>query len=523
MALGQGHYSDKYWEEKLGIHDAEGNKREEYINDDTLQDADFNSEEVMEASRISLDFLAGLSMPTVFRANFPPVLLAAWQLLTQRISISRDNSRIALGIPRGHGKTTLVKIFILYTILFTNRKFILVMGSTAALAENILADVFDMLSEKNIQKVFGDYRVGLEVGRQDLKKFGFRGRNIVVAAIGAGGSIRGLNVKNQRPDVMIFEDIQTKECSESSVQSEALLRWMIGTAMKAKSPHGCLTIFSGNMFPGPNSILKNLKKNNTWIKFISGAILADGRALWEEVRSLDSLLDELDNDISMGHPEIFFSEVLNDTEAGINTKTDLSLIKDWPWNDTDLPQGKFIIIDPAAGKRGGDDVAIGYCEVYDGSAGLRDVIEENLSPGNTIRKALLLALRTNTRVIAVEATAYQSTLLYWFGVVTTEIGLTGFHFVEVQTHAIAKNSRIGDALRSLTAGEIFIHQEIRAVVLAQIANWNPMKRDNVDGILDLLGYLTKVMELYGPIIGTETDLGDLEYQGSSVMEENHAF
>ena len=61
----------------------------------------------------------------------------------------------------------------------------------------------------------------------------------------------------------------------------------------------------------------------------------------------------------MGHPEIFFSEVLNDTEAGINSRTDLSLIKPWPWQEHELPQGKFIVIDPSNNKRGGDDVSIG--------------------------------------------------------------------------------------------------------------------------------------------------------------------
>jgi hypothetical protein len=515
-----------YWSDKLGIHPEVPHlsaEQEELMHEDPMSDASYSVEQVEHSAKNSLDFLAGLCMPLVFRVCFPPVLITAWQLLTQAAGQLRNNSRIALGIPRGHGKTTLVKIFVLYCILFTNRKFVLIISSTSTLAENILSDIEDMLNERNILKVFGDWKVGIENKRQDLKKFGFRGRNIVLAAIGAGGSIRGLNIKNERPDVMIFEDIQTKEDSESSVISAGLLRWMIGTAMKARSPLGCLTIFCGNMYPGPHSILKQLKSNPTWIKFISGAILADGTALWEGVRNLESLLEELDNDISMGHPEIFFSEVLNDTEAGINTKTDLSLIREWPWSKDDLPQGKFIIIDPSSGKKGGDDVAIGYVEVYDGTPGLREVIEENLSPGNTIRKALLLALRTGTKVIAAEATGYQSTLLYWFGIICADIGLTGFHFVEVHTNAIAKNSRITDALKSLTAGEIDIHGDVRSQVTNQISNWNPLKRDNTDGILDLLGYILKVIELYGPILSTETSLEYMDYESSRVDEDAHVF
>lgn len=52
--------------------------------------------------------------------------------------------------------------------------------------------------------------------------------------------IRGISLKNERPDIMLFDDIQSRVVAESQVQSETLEREMTGTAMKAKSPHGCL-------------------------------------------------------------------------------------------------------------------------------------------------------------------------------------------------------------------------------------------------------------------------------------------
>jgi hypothetical protein len=511
----------------LGIEDTLKRQIDEENSPDTsievLQEASYNREEVINAARSNLNMLAGLAMPTIFRYWFPPVLLAAWSLLVQSVDKLHDFTRIALGIPRGHGKTTLIKLFIVYCILFTNRKFILVISSTATLAENIVADVVDMLNESNLIRLFGDWKLGAEVQRQDLKKFGFRGRNIILAAIGAEGSLRGLNLKNERPDVMIFDDIQTKECAESIVQSDSLKRWMIGTAMKAKSPHGCLYIFCGNMYPEPASILKQLKSNPTWIKFISGAILADGSALWPELHPIQNLVAELDADIQMGHPEIFFSEVLNDTEAGINTKVDLSLLKEWKWGDHELAQGKFIIIDPASGKQGGDSVAIGYFEVYDATPGLREVIEERLSPGNTIRRALLMALRHGVKVIAVESTSYQATLLYWFDFIATQLGLTGFQFVEVYTGSVSKNGRISTMLKGLQAGETVLHPSIRSLVSMQISQWNPLKRDNVDGILDLLTYAPKVIELYGYMIATDSNVEMQESQVEDLAEDNHAF
>jgi hypothetical protein len=511
----------KDWMDKLGAQvdaDASIDTEASYV-----KEASYNKGQVVEAASKDVNMLAGLAIPTTFQFLFPKVLLAAWTLLVQCVAKKKDFSQIALGIPRGHGKTTLLKLFILYCVLFTDRHFILVISSTATLAENIIADVSDMLNESNILRLFGDWKMGAELTRQDLKKFGFRGRNIIIAAIGAGGSLRGLNLKNERPDVMIFDDIQTRECADSQLQSSALEKWMVGTAMKAKSPHRCLFIFAGNMFPTPYSILKKLKSNPTWIKFISGAILADGTALWEELRSLESLLQEFDSDIAMGHPEIFFSEVLNDTEAGINTKVDYARIRAWPWQKDELPQGKFIIIDPSANKKGGDDVAIGYFEVYDGTPGMRDVIEEKLSPGNTVRRALLMALTHNCRLIAVESTAYQYSLLYWFGEISKQLGITGIEFVEVYSGSYSKNARITDMMKSLTSSGIDIHDSIRSQVTHQISNWNPLKRDNVDGILDLLAYAPRVLELYGSSIATDSSTEMLESTGAVVEEDNHAF
>lgn len=484
-----------------------------------------NAAEIAEAS---VDWLAGLAMPTTFEFMFPPVLAAAWHLLVQSVKGDlKKEPKIALGIPRGHGKTTLVKLFILYCILFTKCRFILVTSSIASMAENIVADVFDMLNEPNIQKIFGAWNApgAVEKERENLKKFGYRGRSIIVAAIGAGGSIRGLNLKNERPDIMIFEDVQSKECSESDVQSAALERWMIGTAMKAKSPKGVLYIFTGNMFPGKNSLLKKLKTNVNWIKFISGAILHDGTALWEELRSMESLLAELDNDIAMGHPEIFFSEVLNDTEAGVNSSVDISGIKEWPWSKHEQPQGKFIIVDPSGEGKKADKTAIGYFEVFDGYPGLKDVIEEKLSPGNTVRRALLMALHTGTRCIVVEANAYQASLLYWFEEICKQLQLNGFTFVPIYTGSASKNARISTMLTGLTSpkSDLYVHSKVKSQVVAQIANWKPLKRDNEDNILDLLSYAPRVLTEYASLVLTETNLMVMEAGMTEVDDYNHAF
>lgn len=466
-----------------------------------LEEASFHATEVIELAKSSLDFLAAMAMPTVFKYYYPPVFLAVWEWLTSFSTKSRDFSQLALGLPRGFGKTTLIKLYVLYCILFTNKKFILIISSTATLAENFLSDVIDMLDEPNIKKVFGDWRLGLEKDTQSIKKFGFRGRNIILAGLGAGTSLRGLNLKNERPDVMVFEDIQTRENADSAVQSDALERWMVGTAMKAKSPAGCQYIFVANMYPTKYSILRKLKTNNTWIKFIAGGILADGTSLWEDLQPIAQLKAEFRNDLSMGHPEIFYAEVLNDENAHSNNLIDLSKLPDLPYRAGDIPQGSFIIIDPSGAKKGtSDNTAVGYCEVYDAKPVLRSLVNKVMSPGDTIVEALNLALTNNCRLIVIESVAYQATLSYWFKFICTQRGIYGIEAVEIYPGGYSKNSRILQMLKSLAAGEIFVSEECKVETYLQITQWNPLKTDNVDDVLDLLCYMPKVIELYSEFI-----------------------
>lgn len=510
--------------ESLGGPESLGSSAEDLNDPETISEVSLDATQVNDLARASLDFLAALALPTVFKYLFPPVFIAVWNWLLLYVNKTRDFSQLALGLPRGFGKTMVVKLFLLFCILFTSRKFILMVCENESKAVNIISDVMDMLNEPNIKKVFGDWKLGAETDTQKLKKFGFRGRNIIIMAAGADSGIRGITLKNERPDIIVFDDIQSRECADSQLQSESLERWMVGTAMKAKSPHGCMFLFIANMYPTKWSILRRLKQNKTWVKFIAGGILENGTSLWEELQPIAQLLRELENDIAMGHPEIFFAEVLNDEHAAINNLIDLSKLPPRPYEPGDICSGNYIIIDPSNNKKQSDAVAIGYYEVFNGYPVLRKIIEEQLSPGDTIRETITLCLTYGCRLVAIESVAYQASLNYWAKFICEQLQIVGIEFVEVYPGTIHKNSRILSMLKSYAAGEIFVDEEVTSQVHLQITQWNPLKREgNTDGILDLLTYATKVLESFGDYIISQNILGGQVFETAKVWEFNSAF
>lgn len=487
---------------------------------ETVQEAKFHSSEVEANARECLDFLCALAMPTIYEYAFPPKYLDLWYWLRTYVHKIRDFSQLAIGLPRGFSKTTLLKLFCLYVILFTDRKFILIVCESLPKAVAFIADVMDMLKELNIRAVFGDYHQGLEIDRQEKKVFTFRGRTITVGGIGSGGDPRGLNVKHVRPDIMIMDDIQSKELAESNLQSQALERWMVGTLMKAKSPKGCLFIFVANMYPVPYySILRKLKTNRNWVKFIAGGILANGESLWEELQPLSQLLREYENDREAGHPEIFYAEVLNDETASSNNLIDLSALPELPYDPEDLPAGNFIIIDPATGKHQSDDVAIGYFEVYEAKPVLIEVQHGKYSPGETIRRSLTLALQRQCRLVVCESVAYQATLLYWFGFISQQLGISGIEFAEIYPGGRSKQARILDMVKAYKAGEVFVAAEPRAAFHAELLQFNPLKIDNVDNILDLVTYSPRVLAEFSPYVMGGHGLIEEESEAIEVLDE----
>lgn len=511
--------SGKYTASALGLSDSQVSENIDISTPEIsterveeIQSVGAQADEARELARQSLDFLAALALPTVFRYFFPPVFKSIWSWLLSYIHKERDFSQLAIGLPRGFAKTTFIKIFLLYVILFTKRTFILVTANTLPKAVAIVSDVCDFLDEPNIRSLFGDWRQGLETDQQVLKKFGFRGRTIILAA-GTVESVRGLNIKHQRPDVMIFDDIQSKVDAASDVVSEQLESEMYGTAMKAKSPHGCLFIFVGNMYPTKWSLLRRIKQNPTWIKFIAGGILQkeDGtiESLWEDLQPLSQLLTEFSNDQRSGRPEVFYAEVLNDENASVNLLIDTSKIPVCPFED-DFPhgqhQGSYIIIDPSNDKHNSDAVSLGYFELWDGKPVCRELVEGRFSPGDTIRESLKLCFKYNCTLVAIESNAFQYSLLYWSGVVCAQAGIIGINFVDIYSGQRSKNSRILDMFKALLAGDQYLSQASRAQAVSQIISFNPMKTNNTDGILDLLTYATKVPELYGEYIASNLTL-----------------
>lgn len=459
-----------------------------------------NRGEVAESMEQDLDFHAAVCMPDDATCSYPDLFIKLWLMLTAALGKHRDFSKFAVGLPRGHGKTMFIKLLVVWTILFTDRKFILIVGASDELAGNILADIADVMDSNNIRALFGNWRANMERDTKNFKKFTINGRPVILKSVGAQTAMRGITVKNKRPDFMIFDDAQTETCAASITEAIKFRRWFRGTALKAKNPFTCTFVYIGNMYADLEiqkgqytCMLRNLQKSPEWTSFIVGGILADGTALWEEVQPLEQLMAEFRDDLAAGTPEIFFAEVMNDPGGTGNSNVDISKIITYDRQVGEVPQGKFIIIDPANDKDLSDDTAIGYFEIIDGRAVLTKLYAEKLSGPNLVHKVIELCAETGCSLVFVEAVAYQFSLCGWFDFILAQVGMDGIHVEPVYPRGRSKNSRILDMFKALVSGDIMLSTQVLTLVILQIRKFNRLVKDNEDDILDILAYSEQVM------------------------------
>ncbi len=479
-------------------------------------------EEALERGRHDLNFFAGLLIPQVMVSEFPDFYVGLFKILTTRDAKSLGKIlRFALGLPRAHAKTTFIKVIICWLIMYDKISFAIILCANQGLADELLSDVNDMLCSENARLIYGDWESQLTTDSMGLKKCFYHGRSVILAARGADTAIRGINIKHRRPDLIFCDDAQTKENDDSPTDRLKFRKRLVAT-MKIITPMGDrLIVYVGNMY-SEECILFQLKNNSHWISLITGAIREDGRALWPELHSLESLMESYYHDEALGEAEVWFAEVMNDPMSR-STSLLQGLLPEFEGNQEELmPDGVFITIDPAGFRKTSDDNVIAVHYVHGGKGIVADLDAGIKDPEQLIIRALEMAIAHGASLIGVEETGYQQTLLYWFTKYVTDWGLVGINIVPLKPAGRSKESRIRLFVAELYAANYYLFTSVRAQYTWQAMKYKLGKKDNRDDILDCIAYGLDVRNEYWHLVRNLRSTGQFEI-GTSVEIDNTPF
>lgn len=77
--------------------------------------------------------------------------------------------------------------------------------------------------------------------------------------------------------------------------------------------------------------------------------------------------------------------------------------------------------------------------------------------------------------------------------------------------------------KAYAAGEMYAIDEFKLSLHLQITQFNPLKRDNTDGILDLMTYAPRVIQEFGEYVISGNIIETQEFDAQEVVEFNSCF
>lgn len=137
--------------------------------------------------------------------------------------------------PRGHAKTTILSVEIIYRIVNVESHFILPISDTYTQAKDQVDNVRQELEGNSLLRwVYGDlstdwhWTSGAFTTRTDVR----------VQARGSNMKVRGLKYKQWRPDFVPIDDLENDEAVMKPERREKLMNWFKRAVLPAMSPDG---------------------------------------------------------------------------------------------------------------------------------------------------------------------------------------------------------------------------------------------------------------------------------------------
>lgn len=444
--------------------------------------------QAIQAFKTDYNYMMRTLKPDEVVSDFPDLFVAIFNLITQNIDKPEIWERYVIGIPRGHAKTTFLEGIVVWVITFSTLQAFMIVCATEELAEDILSDICDMLSMPDYIRLFGNWETNKIRSTNSLKEFHFLGRLIRLDAKGAGSKVRG-KLRVSRPQFYLLDDIQQKEDADSPTKFKKLYSWLLTTLLKGKHPKRALALYCGNKYPTKYCLLSALEAHPKWASVVLGSLLSDGEALWEEVRSKESLLQEFQDDIDAGMPEAFVSEMLNGKTEGLGGGLRIDKIPQYERPASPLV-GRFLLIDIATDKETLDQCVIAGQDLHaDDTVVTTSITEGKWAHDDLAVEAVNIALSTNTPHIIYEDVQFQHIMGKELRKEVARRGILGLQISPISPRGMAKNRRIRDYFfKMLMKGIIRLHPSVRAKVIDQISTFDYTTTNNLDDILDAEGY-----------------------------------
>lgn len=373
--------------------------------------------------------------------------------------------------PRGFAKTMIARATLAKALMTGASPFCVVINKTIKDAVNSAREVFRIITSDFFQQVYG--KVELVVSRDGIGEYEFiqNGQYKVLYARGRDSALQGMNIHNMRPNLILCDDIEQAEDSDTEDNFEATKKWFFETMLFLMDEDNRRVIYIGNMNRA-QSLIAELPNLSDWHSIVLSAIKADGTALWEDRFPLARLMAEFRQYCQMGLKHVWLaqkmSRVDNDS-AGIISPDEIEYHSGLAPDDIEYG---CITIDPAISDSSRADEAVIVAHGWKDKAWheLEMFNRTGVDPMQLINQAINMAVKWRLPLICIEAVAYQKALIPIMESALARRGLKNYLRVKPIASRGSKKARI-QAWIGMLRGHMYKLERNNFAILSQLQSW----------------------------------------------------
>lgn len=308
---------------------------------------------------------------------------------------------------------------------------------------------------------------------------------ITILALGITGQLRGFNIDDYRPDLIICDDTSTDEASNSTDQRNKQTNLVFGALFNSLAPRSEAPDAKAIILDTPKSkfdLIESCEKDPEWRFFRYGVFDENGESRWPERYPTAELMAAKEAAIRVGRLAIWMREkeckVISEELASFR----LDNLRYW---DTLPPRATYVIaIDPASSEsKDADDNAIGVIGFYKDEVYLVEYkAETGQNPDMVLATVFEYARRWKPLGIVVESIGYQRVLAWYLekGMREQRLYLPVYRVQDVRK----KSDRIVQALGETSGYQRLFCRENHVKFIEQYVEYSPVAIMH-DDVLDM--------------------------------------
>lgn len=440
-----------------------------------------------------------LSTKVTAKILFPERFYLPFSSLHDTIFDILDDDKIQLALiiaPRGFGKTSTVNLALpAKKILFQEKKFIVPISCTATQAvmqgENLKRE---LMQNRMISNLFGSMK-----SDTFSKEMWVTSTGTAVMPRGSGQQVRGILFGDNRPDLIIVDDLEDGEAVRSEEQRAKTKAWFFEDVMNSinRSRKDWKIIVIGTLLH-EDSLLANLLEDPGWYHAHLSICDDNFKSNWPDFMTDQQILDLVDSYRRIGLLDSFYREYMGVPIAKESARFRQEMFKYYDETSKEFVSERkaldnIVILDPAKTTKITSDetaiVGVGV-DVQTPKLFVRDIIKGNLHPEEQYTACFDMADRLGARTIGIEVTSLNEFITY---PLRTEMlrQKRYYNIVELKARA-SKEERISALVPFYRLGFVYHNKQNCAVLENQLMSFPRSKKDDV---MDALAYVVEMLEV----------------------------